>query len=104
MVPVDEHGASSSAASNFSAGSHSRTLAATSSAQDVTIRPFRVNVPEAAVTDLQRRLAATRWPDRETVADRSQGVKLEQQFVVTERGYELLTTFPFEEDLLGREI
>ena len=32
-----------------------------------------------------------------------EGVKLEQQLVVTERGYELLTTFPFEEDLLGRE-
>jgi Xaa-Pro aminopeptidase len=32
-----------------------------------------------------------------------EAVKLEQQFVVTEEGYELLTTFPFEEDLLGRE-
>jgi Xaa-Pro dipeptidase len=33
-----------------------------------------------------------------------EGVKLEQQFLVTERGYELLTTFPFEEELLGSEI
>ena len=40
------------------------------------ITPFRVNVPEAAVVDLRRRLAATRWPDKETVADQSQGVQL----------------------------
>jgi Xaa-Pro aminopeptidase len=31
-------------------------------------------------------------------------VKLEQQFLVTEQGYQLLTTFPFEDDLLGHEI
>ena len=40
------------------------------------IRPFRVDVPQAALVDLRRRLAATRWPDPETVADRSQGVQL----------------------------
>src|SRR6266436_393399 len=40
------------------------------------IRPFRINVPEEALVDLRRRVAATRWPDRETVADRSQGVPL----------------------------
>ena len=40
------------------------------------IRPFRVNVPEAALADLRRRLAATRWPDKETVADQSQGAQL----------------------------
>ena len=40
------------------------------------IRPFRVNVPEEQLVDLRRRIAATRWPDRETVADRSQGVQL----------------------------
>ncbi|UEM02566.1 epoxide hydrolase [Skermanella rosea] len=45
-------------------------------AQDATIRPFRVNVPEAALVDLRRRIAATRWPDRETVPDQSQGVQL----------------------------
>jgi pimeloyl-ACP methyl ester carboxylesterase len=41
------------------------------------IRPFRVAMPEEAVADLRRRVAATRWPDRETVADDSQGVRLE---------------------------
>jgi pimeloyl-ACP methyl ester carboxylesterase len=40
------------------------------------IRPFRIAVPEAALVDLRRRLAATRWPDRETVRDQSQGVPL----------------------------
>jgi pimeloyl-ACP methyl ester carboxylesterase len=40
------------------------------------IRPFRINVPDEALFDLRRRIAATRWPDRETVADESQGVQL----------------------------
>jgi pimeloyl-ACP methyl ester carboxylesterase len=40
------------------------------------VRPFRVNVPEEQLVDLRRRIAATRWPDRETVNDRSQGVQL----------------------------
>jgi pimeloyl-ACP methyl ester carboxylesterase len=42
------------------------------------IRPFHIHVGEAALTDLNKRITATRWPDKETVADRSQGVKLEQ--------------------------
>jgi pimeloyl-ACP methyl ester carboxylesterase len=40
------------------------------------IRPFHVEVPEEALTDLRRRLAATRWPTRELVSDREQGVQL----------------------------
>jgi pimeloyl-ACP methyl ester carboxylesterase len=40
------------------------------------IRPFRADVPQADLDDLRRRIAATRWPDKETVADRSQGAKL----------------------------
>jgi pimeloyl-ACP methyl ester carboxylesterase len=40
------------------------------------IRPFRINVPEADLVDLRRRIAAARWPDRETVNDRSQGIQL----------------------------
>jgi pimeloyl-ACP methyl ester carboxylesterase len=39
------------------------------------IRPFRFNVPEEELTDLRRRINATRWPERETVADDSQGVQ-----------------------------
>jgi pimeloyl-ACP methyl ester carboxylesterase len=45
---------------------------------DTAIRPFQVHVPEAALDDLRRRIGATRWPDRETVNDRSQGVRLEK--------------------------
>jgi pimeloyl-ACP methyl ester carboxylesterase len=41
-----------------------------------TIRPFRVDVPEAELVELRRRLATTRWPSPELVADRSQGVQL----------------------------
>jgi pimeloyl-ACP methyl ester carboxylesterase len=40
------------------------------------VRPFRVNVPEEALDDLRRRIAAARWPSKELVADRSQGVQL----------------------------
>ena len=40
------------------------------------IRPFRVNVPEAELTELRKRIIATRYPDRETVADDTQGVQL----------------------------
>src|ERR1700729_3484439 len=45
-------------------------------AYDVRLRPFRVEVPEEALTDLRRRVMMTRWPDKETVSDRSQGAKL----------------------------
>jgi pimeloyl-ACP methyl ester carboxylesterase len=40
------------------------------------IRPFTVQIPKDALDDLRRRLAATRWPSREIVGDRSQGVQL----------------------------
>jgi pimeloyl-ACP methyl ester carboxylesterase len=40
------------------------------------IRHFQVDVPQEELDDLRRRVAATRWPDRELVDDRSQGVQL----------------------------
>jgi pimeloyl-ACP methyl ester carboxylesterase len=43
---------------------------------DNSIRPFRIAVPEEVLIDLRNRLAMTRWPDRETVLDSSQGVEL----------------------------
>ena len=50
---------------------------ATSHAADPNaVRPFQVNVPEAELTELRRRIDATRWPERETVTDHSQGVPL----------------------------
>src|SRR5262245_8588312 len=43
---------------------------------DVEIRPFRVDISDEALVDLRRRIAATRWPEREVVTDQSQGVQL----------------------------
>ena len=45
-------------------------------ADKTAIRPFRVNVADAELTELRRRVNATRWPERETVTDASQGVQL----------------------------
>ncbi len=45
-------------------------------ADKTAIRPFRVNFPDSELVELRRRINATRWPDRETVADQSQGVPL----------------------------
>jgi pimeloyl-ACP methyl ester carboxylesterase len=43
-----------------------------------TIRPFHVHFPEEQLADLRRRIRATRWPDKETLPDQSQGVQLEK--------------------------
>jgi pimeloyl-ACP methyl ester carboxylesterase len=43
---------------------------------ETEIRPFRVDMSDEAIADLRRRIAATRWPSKELVADRSQGVQL----------------------------
>jgi pimeloyl-ACP methyl ester carboxylesterase len=45
-------------------------------AGDISIRPFRFNVTEEDLVELRRRIRATRWPDRETVSDRTQGAQL----------------------------
>jgi pimeloyl-ACP methyl ester carboxylesterase len=45
------------------------------------IRPFHVSIPEADLTDLRKRIKATKWPERETVSDESQGV----QFATTQK-------------------
>jgi pimeloyl-ACP methyl ester carboxylesterase len=45
-------------------------------AADISIRPFRFNVTEEDLVELRRRIRATRWPDRETVSDRTQGAQL----------------------------
>ncbi len=47
-----------------------------SATEDDAIRPFSVNFPEERLTELRRRIAATHWPERETVTDTSQGVQL----------------------------
>ena len=47
------------------------------SSDKAAIRPFHVSVPEEELTELRRRINATKWPDRETVTDQSQGVQLD---------------------------
>lgn len=78
--------------------SASRTLG-----RDDNIRPFRAHVSDADVAELRRRLAATRWPDKETVADASQGAQLAKlqelvKYWATEydwrKGEEKLNAFP----------
>lgn len=54
----------------------SETLIVTS-LDDTSIRPFRADIPEADIADLKSRIRATRWPEKETVSDESQGVRLE---------------------------
>src|SRR5919107_418292 len=44
--------------------------------EGVEVRPFRIDVPEEDLDDLRRRISATQWPEKETVADESQGVQL----------------------------
>jgi pimeloyl-ACP methyl ester carboxylesterase len=48
---------------------------ARAAAEGDSIRPFHIHVPDETLVDLRRRIAATRWPDKETVADQSQGVQ-----------------------------
>jgi pimeloyl-ACP methyl ester carboxylesterase len=47
-------------------------------ADEAAVRSFRIDIPEEALVDLRGRIAATRWPERETVGDQSQGVRLEK--------------------------
>ena len=65
--------------SNARASATSASSGSLSAAPDDTsIRPYHVHVPDAALVDLRKRIAATRWPERETVSDQSQGVQLDK--------------------------
>ena len=48
-----------------------------------SIRPFQIDIPEESLQELRRRVAVPRWPDKETVSDRTQGAQLAkvQKFV-----------------------
>ena len=45
---------------------------------DDSIRPFKIEVPQSQLDDLRKRIADTRWPDKETVSDISQGIQLDR--------------------------
>jgi hypothetical protein len=58
------------------ATSQNRSTVAAGAADTTAIRPFHIEVPQAEIDELRRRVQATRWPERETVSDQSQGVQL----------------------------
>src|SRR5918993_3233974 len=68
--------AAAAGAFGLAAPAASRAAGSSAGGADNAIRPFRIDVPEKALVDLRRRIAATQWPDRETVKDESQGVPL----------------------------
>src|SRR5215208_3200159 len=59
-----------------SSASTSQAAADTAAAQDGEIRPFSIEIPQEDLDELRRRITATRWPSKELVDDRSQGVQL----------------------------
>ena len=63
--PATGHPSAKGAVGIVAAGNH-----------DSSIRPFRVSVPQRDLDELRRRILATRWPEKETVSDSSQGVPL----------------------------
>ena len=52
------------------------TTSPTATETGAAVRPFVIDIPQDAIDDLRRRLADTRWPEKETVSDTSQGVQL----------------------------
>jgi len=76
LLAVQSHAQTSRNAIAEDSVSDSLPAKSPAATEDKAIRPFRVKIPEEALVDLRRRLAATRWPDQETVTDRSQGVQL----------------------------
>jgi pimeloyl-ACP methyl ester carboxylesterase len=73
LLPNRRHFLAFSAAAGAAGVLSSKLQAET---EDGAIRPFRVDVPEEALVDLRKRIAATKWPERETVSDATQGVQL----------------------------
>ena len=75
-TPCFAQTATTAAAGTSVSGLPSVAVAGATEHNGNAIRPFRINVPEEALADLRRRVVATRWPERETVTDQSQGVQL----------------------------
>ena len=77
-VDIDRRRLLASSAVGIAVASAASLLPTSSSfaAKPDDIRPFKVRIPDEQLVDLRRRLAATRWPDKETVPDQSQGAQL----------------------------
>jgi pimeloyl-ACP methyl ester carboxylesterase len=80
LLPMAGHAQTKKSKSNQKEVNMPQTTARQQSNEQSTnkadIRPFRVNFPDESLAELRRRIAATRWPDKETVSDSSQGVPL----------------------------
>ena len=75
-IPQSSDGREALAASAATAASSQVSRQARVETKSDAIREFHVNVPESDLAELRRRINATRWPDRETVSDATQGVQL----------------------------
>ena len=75
-IPQSSDGREALAASAATAASSGVSRQARVETKSDAIREFHVNVPESELAELRRRINATRWPDRETVSDATQGVQL----------------------------
>src|SRR5258705_13850579 len=77
MKPRHQSKPSPGVAARRNLGARAAVASETASREDRNaIRPFHVNFPEAELTELRRRINATKWPERETVTDATQGVQL----------------------------
>jgi hypothetical protein len=63
----------------WGAASHAQAV------QDTTIRAYKVHVPDKDIAEMQRRVRQTRWPDKETVGDESQGLQLSKLRRIVDR-------------------
>ncbi|MFE1196073.1 epoxide hydrolase family protein [Streptomyces olivaceoviridis] len=75
-VAVTQMGLSGQARAATSGASPASAAASGDAQRSAAVRPFRVRVPQKELNELRRRVKETRWPDRETVRDRSQGAQL----------------------------
>ncbi|WP_308639399.1 epoxide hydrolase family protein [Paenibacillus silvisoli] len=78
VIAVMTLGLTANGTTALAIGGHWQASASQAATTDKTaIRPFQVHVPEAELTDLRNRIKATRWPDKETVPDQTQGTQLD---------------------------
>src|SRR5262245_2677703 len=75
MTPLERQALRASGATAAGVGVASQVSVAAEN-DNTAVRPFLVNIPETELVELRRRIAATRWPTRELVENRSQGVQL----------------------------
>ena len=76
LLAVSSFGQNTSAVAAKTSFKNPPPAAPGATAEDKSIRPMGIRIPDAELVDLRRRIAATKWPDRELVSDATQGVQL----------------------------